>query len=106
MTRGGKSTWVFDQPVATPTYLMTVHVGRHVEDRIDLDGRVGSLFHPAPLGPRVRSDFADLPRMPALFERLFGQFTLEEYAVVVTPADLEIPQASESRVVEEGAGTV
>src|SRR3546814_9469136 len=91
MTRGGKSTWVFDQPVATPTYLMTVHVGRYVEDRIDLDGRVGSLFHPAPLGPRVRSDFADLPRMLALFERLFGPFPLAEYDVVVTHDDLEIP---------------
>ena len=90
-TRGGRSTWVFEQNVPTPTYLMTVHVGRYVEETIALGGPVGRLFYPLPLAARVRSDFADLPRMVSLFERLFGPYPLDEYAVVVTADDLEIP---------------
>ncbi len=90
-TRGGKSTWVFEQNVPTPTYLMTVHVGRYVEQTISLGGPVGRLFYPLPLTARVRSDFADLPRMVSLFERLFGAYPLEEYAIVVAADDLEIP---------------
>ena len=90
-TRGGKSTWVFEQNVPTPTYLMTVHVGRYVEQTISLGGPVGRLFYPLPLAARVRSDFADLPRMVSLFERLFGAYPLEEYAIVVAADDLEIP---------------
>ena len=53
-TRGGKSTWVFEQNVPTPTYLMTVHVGRYVEETISLGGPVGRLFYPLPLAARVR----------------------------------------------------
>jgi aminopeptidase N len=90
-TRGGRSTWVFEQNVPTPTYLMTVYVGRCVEEQVSLGGPVGRLFYPAPLAARVHADFADLPRMVALFVELFGPYPFEEYAVVVTEDDLEIP---------------
>ncbi|GAA3204356.1 M1 family metallopeptidase [Microbacterium terregens] len=90
-SRGGKTTWVFEQAVPTPTYLMTVHVGRCVEETISLGGTVGRLFFPAPLAARVHADFADLPRMLELFVELYGPYPLDEYAVLVTADDLEIP---------------
>ena len=90
-TRGGKATWLFEQDAPTPTYLMTVHIGRYVEETLPLGRSAGRLFYPAPLAARVRADFADLPRMVAVFEHLFGPYPLDEYAVVVTADDLEIP---------------
>jgi aminopeptidase N len=90
-SRGGKTTSVFEQNVPTPTYLMTVHVGRCVEETVALPGPVGRLFYPAALTARVHADFADLARMVGLFVALFGPYPLDEYAVVVTPDDLEIP---------------
>lgn len=90
-SRGQKTTWVFEQTVPTPTYLMTVHVGRCIEETVALGGPVGRLFFPAPLAARVHADFADLPRMMALFVERFGPYPLDEYAIVVTADDLEIP---------------
>ena len=90
-TRGGRTTWVFEQNAPTPTYLMTVHVGRYVEETVDLGGPVGRLLYPPALTARVHADFADLSRMVGLFVDLFGPYPLEEYAVVVTADDLEIP---------------
>ncbi|HYJ50610.1 MAG TPA: M1 family metallopeptidase [Microbacterium sp.] len=89
--RGGRSTWLFEQDVATPTYLMTVHIGRYVEETLPLGRSTGRLFFPAPLAARVHADFADLPRMVAVFEHLFGPYPLEEYAAIVTADALEIP---------------
>jgi len=90
-TRGGKSTWVFDQSSPTPTYLMTVHVGRYIEEALALGASVGRLYYPARLAVRVHADFAQLPRMFSCFEELFGPYPLPEYAVVVTDDELEIP---------------
>ena len=91
VTSGGRTTWTFEQNVPTPTYLMTVHVGRYVEETVALGGPVGRLFYPPALAARVRADFADLRRMVAVFESSFGPYPLDEYAVVVTADDLEIP---------------
>lgn len=90
-TRGGRTTWVFEQNAPTPTYLMTVHVGRYVEETVTLAGPVGRLLYPPGLVARVRADFADLSRMVAVFIDFFGPYPLEEYSVVVTADDLEIP---------------
>ena len=90
-TRGGKSTWVFEQNVPTSTYLMTVRIGRYIEEVVPLAGPVGRLFYPPALASRVHADFADLSRMVSVFQELFGPYPLEEYAVVVTADDLEIP---------------
>jgi len=89
--RGGKSTWVFEQNVATATYLMTVQIGRYVEEGVSLGRTGGALFYASPLAARVHADFADLPRMISAFEPLFGPYPFDEYSVVVTADDLEIP---------------
>lgn len=91
VTQGGRTTWTFEQNAPTPTYLMTVQVGRYVEETVALSGPVGRLFYPSPLAARVHADFADLRRMVAVFVYLFGPYPLDEYAVVVTADDLEIP---------------
>ena len=56
----------------TPTYLMTVQVGRYIEETVALGGPVGRLFYPPALAARVRADFADLRRMVAVFVSSFG----------------------------------
>lgn len=91
VTSGGRTTWTFEQNVPTPTYLMTVQIGRYVEEVVALSGPVGRLFYPPALAARVHADFADLGRMVALFVDVFGPYPLDEYAVVVTADDLEIP---------------
>lgn len=91
VTQGGKTTWTFEQNVPTPTYLMTVQLGRYVEQTVDLSGPIGRLFYPLPLAARVHADFADLRRMVTLFVEMFGPYPLDEYAIVVTADDLEIP---------------
>ena len=72
VTSGGRTTWTFEQNVPTPTYLMTVQVGRYVEETVALGGPVGRLFYPPALTARVHADFADLRRMVAVFVSLFG----------------------------------
>jgi aminopeptidase N len=91
VTQGGKTTWTHEQNAPTPTYLMTLQVGRYVEETIALGGPLGRLFYPSALAGRVHADFADLRRMMAVFVTLFGPYPLDEYAVVVTPDELEIP---------------
>jgi aminopeptidase N len=90
-SRGSKSTWIFEQNIPTPTYLMTVHIGRYVEEPIALNGPIGRLYYPAALATRAQADFRRLPAMMALFEKRFGPYPLAEYSIVVTADDLEIP---------------
>jgi aminopeptidase N len=91
VTRGGRTTWTFERGIPTPTYLATVQVGRYVTEPIALGPTKGELHYPRPLASRVRADFADLPRMMAVFTDAFGPYPLPDYSVVVTADDLEIP---------------
>ncbi len=93
--RGSTATWRFEQSIPTPTYLMTVVLGRFVEETVALDDRTGRLFYPRPLADRVHADFADLGAMMALFQDRFGPYPLPEYTIVVTADDLEIPLESQ-----------
>ncbi len=90
-SRAGKTTWIYEQTVPTPSYLMTVQIGRYVEETMPLNGPTGRLIYPRGLADRVHADFGDLERMVTLFVACFGPYPLDEYAVVVTPDDLEIP---------------
>ncbi len=90
-TQRGRTRWTFQQPVRTATYLMTVQIGQYADDRVDLAGIPGRLYHPRALAPRVRADFARLPDMMQTFVAAFGPYPYESYKVVVTADDLEIP---------------
>ncbi|WP_375386347.1 M1 family metallopeptidase [uncultured Microbacterium sp.] len=91
VTRGGRTTWTFDRDTPTATYLATVQVGKYTTDSIPLGQVVGELHYPRPIAARARADFADLPRMMAVFTEAFGPYPLQDYSVVVTADDLEIP---------------
>lgn len=89
--RGGKTTWTFERDAPTPTYLVTIQIGRYTTEPLDLGKTKGEVHYPRPLSSRVHADLADLPRMMAVFEESFGAYPLPDYTVVVTPDDLEIP---------------
>ncbi|HEY0638061.1 MAG TPA: M1 family metallopeptidase, partial [Pseudonocardiaceae bacterium] len=86
------TTWVYEQPAPTPTYLAAVHVGRY--DVLALDAPGGPpqpVFAPPHLAAAVAHDFGRQPRMTAVFEELFGPYPFAEYGVVVVDEDLEVP---------------
>lgn len=87
----GRVRWTFTQDVPTPAYLMTVQIGRYVDDTVALGEHTGRLYYPRAMAPRVHADFAALPRMMRVFEEAFGPYPQHSYKVVVTPDELEIP---------------
>lgn len=91
--RGTSATWVYEQPAPTPSYLVSVSIGHYETVRVAArDAGVPQLAHvPGPLLPRFRADFARQPEMMALFQELFGPYPFDEYTVVVTEDDLDVP---------------
>jgi len=87
----GQAQWVFAIDTPTPTYLVTVQVGRYTEAALDLAGVPARLFYPRRIRERVRTDFADLGRMMQTFTAVFGPYPFAGYTIVVTEDDLEIP---------------
>lgn len=97
--RSGRRTWLYEQREPTAAYLASVQIGRYVlEDRL-LSGVAVTLARPAALALRVARDFAPLPAMIALFERLFGPYPFARYSVVVTADVLEIPLEAQGMAV-------
>ncbi|WP_102191628.1 M1 family metallopeptidase [Microbacterium aurantiacum] len=88
---GGKTTWTFERNAPTPTYLVTVQIGRYTTEPLALGATKGEVHYPRPLAARVHADLAGLPRMMSAFEESFGPYPLPDYTVVVTSDDLEIP---------------
>ncbi|MFB9904897.1 M1 family metallopeptidase [Allokutzneria oryzae] len=85
------TTWVYDQPEPTSTYLVTVQIGRYEL----LEIASGPVRQPAAVPARLlrafRHDFADQPRMVRAFERFFGPYPFAEYGIVVVDEDLDVP---------------
>lgn len=95
---GGRATVVAESAVPTATYLAAVHVGRYVEHRLAGDARV-QVYAPRALGREALEAFADVPRMLALFDELFGPYPQEDCTLVVTPDELEIPLEAQGMAV-------
>jgi len=89
--RAAQTTWTYEQPEPTSTYLATVQIG--VYEQVALEAPVpmrGAL--PARLRSKFDHDFARQPQMMKLFVELFGPYPLSSgYTVVVTDDDLEMP---------------
>jgi aminopeptidase N len=87
----GSTTWVYEQRAPTPTYLVTVQIGRY--RLLDLSRapvpQRGAV--PARLATRFEHDFGRQFGMFAEFGRLFGPYPFDEYTVVVADEDLEVP---------------
>ena len=71
-------------------YLATVHIGRYVVRTLPAVVPV-RLVYPRAREAAVAEAFADQARMLEVFERLFGPYPFDEYAVVVTDDPLDIP---------------
>ncbi|MDQ1658481.1 MAG: hypothetical protein QOD41_3564 [Cryptosporangiaceae bacterium] len=87
----GATTWIYDQPEPTATYLVTVQIGRYglaalpgatVPQRIAVPGR---------LATAAARDFGRQDQMMSAFEELFGPYPFPAYGVVVVDEDLEVP---------------
>ncbi|QWF83686.1 M1 family metallopeptidase [Amycolatopsis sp. CA-230715] len=85
------TTWVFDRPEPTSTYLMGVHIGRYEE--VDLGG--GRFPQRAAVPARLRRpfsrDFGRHAQMMDVLEGHFGPYPFGEYVVVVTDDPLDEP---------------
>lgn len=93
-TRASSTTWVYDQPAPTASYLVGLSVGPYRGVPLARPGP-GSVAQtgwvPARLQGRFEHDFARQPQMMALFEELFGPYPFTEYAVVVADEELDVP---------------
>ncbi|MFC5907208.1 M1 family metallopeptidase [Streptacidiphilus monticola] len=88
----GATTWVWDQPAPTASYLTTVQIGRYLDEPLGEGSPVPQTLHaPQRLLASARHDFARQPQMAALFTELFGPYPFGEYAVVVVDEDLDVP---------------
>jgi aminopeptidase N len=97
--RAGSTTWLWEQPAPTSSYLVTVSIGRYETLRLTT-GQAGSqarrpvpqtVYVPAALRARAGEDFARQTAMMDYFEDVFGAYPFEEYAVVVVDEELDVP---------------
>jgi aminopeptidase N len=89
--RAGTTTWVYERSEPTPTYLMSVQIGRYERLDLALSPMPQRAAIPARLRTAFTADFARQARAMEVFERLFGPYPFGEYVVVVTDDDLDDP---------------
>jgi aminopeptidase N len=99
LERSGRATWTYEQDARTAPYLATVQIGRYAERRVPAGSTEAVLAYPKPREARVLQDLAPIPRMMAFFETLFGPYPFDEYRVVVTDDELEIPLEAQAMAV-------
>lgn len=93
-TKASTTTWVYEQPVPTSSYLVGLSIGRYQTVLLGDPGEDGVPQHghiPAHLLSQFSRDFARQPAMMELFRELFGPYPFGEYAVVVTEEELDVP---------------
>lgn len=90
--RAGMTTWTYELPEPTSTYLVTLQIGMYERHRLAKNGVAIHAVLPDRLRRNFEHDFDRQPQMMKLFVKLFGAYPLDEgYTVVVTDDDLEIP---------------
>ncbi|HWH01525.1 MAG TPA: M1 family metallopeptidase, partial [Pilimelia sp.] len=87
----GTGTWVYEQPVPTPTYLATVQIGRYQRLRTRAGDVPVLAAVPRALIGDYHLDFARQPQMLAAFTHFFGPYPFPDYSVVVVDEELEVP---------------
>ncbi|MFJ9180022.1 M1 family metallopeptidase [Streptomyces sp. NPDC102360] len=93
-TRASTTTWLYEQPAPTSSYLVGLAIGRYQTALLGdpgLDGVPQTGHFPAHLLTDFSRDFARQPQMMALFQELFGPYPFGEYAVVVADEELDVP---------------
>ncbi len=89
--RSSATTWVYDMGAPMASYLATVQIGRYALCPIESPEVPMRGFHPPSEATRFDEAFGRQGEMAAVFTRLFGPYPFEDYAVVVTEDELEIP---------------
>lgn len=93
-TKASTTTWVYEQSAPTSSYLIGLSIGKYQTVLLGDPGLGGVPQHghiPARLLPEFSRDFARQPGMMHLFQQLFGPYPFDEYAVVVTEEELDVP---------------
>jgi aminopeptidase N len=93
-TKASTTTWVYEQAAPTSSYLVGLAIGKYQTVLLGDPGPGGVPQHghiPAHLLPEFSRDFARQPQMMDLFQELFGPYPFDEYAVVVTEEELDVP---------------
>jgi aminopeptidase N len=86
-----RMTWTYEQAQPMATYLATVQIGRY-EIHTSTGSPVPQRFlAPSKLRSAALADLARQSAMLEVFTDLFGPYPFDEYTVVVTQDDLEIP---------------
>lgn len=89
------TTWVFQQHQPMATYLATVQIGRYVS-RARPDSAVPLTFVlPARFLGRYERAFGRQAEMMDFFVRTFGPYPFDQYTVVITDDELDIPLESQ-----------
>lgn len=88
---GSRTTRVFEQGRPMATYLAAVHIGQYTHVALADLPVPQKVVLPAHLEAEARTELGRQPQMMALFEDLFGPYPYEDYTVVITPDELEIP---------------
>ena len=89
--RASTTTWVYDQRAPMASYLATVQIGRYVKRSVaQKPVRVWAVV-PQRLGSRLAPAFGKQAEMMKLFTRVFGPYPFDDYTVVITDDELEIP---------------
>lgn len=88
---GSMTTWDFDLPYPTSTYLVTVNIG--IYESLTITGAPVPIaaYLPADVDPAFRRAFARQAEMVTVFSELFGPYPFDTYKVVVTDDELDIP---------------
>lgn len=89
--RSSLTTRTFELAHPTSTYLVAVNIGQYEHTTLPGSDIPVHAFHPAGLRSEVRTAFAEQGAMMRVFCDLFGPYPFEDYRVVVTEDDLEIP---------------
>jgi len=89
--RAGATTWVYEQPAPTASYLTTVQIGRYQQLSLAAGPVPQVVYAPARLTADCLTDLGRQPQMMTLFQELFGPYPFGEYAVVVTDEELDVP---------------
>jgi aminopeptidase N len=93
-TKASTTTWVYEQPAPTSSYLVGLSIGRYQTVLLGDPGDAGVPQYghiPARLLPQFSRDFARQPAMMEVFQQVFGPYPFGEYAVVVTEEELDVP---------------
>lgn len=85
---GSMTRWHYRTSHPMATYLATVMVGEFTEMKLGPDTRA---WAPAELRSQVREAFAEQQEMLDFFAETYGAYPFDDYQVVVTEDELEIP---------------